>query len=263
VLRSGTLKEAVVSLRIRTGISLWLTSGNLTARASRTAQRSCQRPVAWAGREFICPHLPRGDTSRRRRCSGGSGAWRQGQSVSGPGTKAPSLGVPRLCQLRRGRLAAGPLEQTGRTVRLSTFPHPRASTAIQWMACAFTRCVHRSLHRDHADQLRGWRDRRKLSPTPWDRCERGGFMARGLGRIPAIRGALTQARGKPGNDLPAGRDALAPGPAGHPVERTSGQGTGTGFPPGRRSPGLAPGALGWPWHPRQLATARHQRRGAV
>lgn len=88
-------------------------------------------------------------------------------------------------------------------------------------------------------------------------------MTRGLGRIPAIRGTITQGRGKPGNDLPAGRDTLAPAPFGHSVDRTSGQGTGTGSPPGRRSPGLAPGALGWPWHPRQLATARHRRHGGV
>jgi hypothetical protein len=83
-------------------------------------------------------------------------------------------------------------------------------------------------------------------------------MTRGLGRIPAIRGTLTQARGQAGNDMPVGLDTPAPGPAGHPAEGTSGQGTSTGCAPVRRNPGLAPGALGWPWHPRRLATARHR-----
>jgi hypothetical protein len=83
-------------------------------------------------------------------------------------------------------------------------------------------------------------------------------MTRGLGRIPAIRGTLTEARGDPGNDLPAARGTPVPGPAGHPAEGTSGQGTSTGRAPACRSPGLAPGALGWPWHPRRLATALHR-----
>lgn len=83
-------------------------------------------------------------------------------------------------------------------------------------------------------------------------------MTRGLGRIPAIRGTLAQARGESGSNMPAGRDAPAPGPAGHPAEDASGQGAKTGCAPGRRNPGLAPGALGWPWHPRRLATARHR-----
>lgn len=87
-------------------------------------------------------------------------------------------------------------------------------------------------------------------------------MAKGLGRIPSIRGTLTQAR-EPGNDTPADRDGPAPGLAGHRANGTSGQGSRTGSPPGRRGPGLAPGALGWPWHPRQLATARHQGHGAA
>ena len=84
-------------------------------------------------------------------------------------------------------------------------------------------------------------------------------MTRGLGRIPSIRGTLTQARDEAGNDISAGRCMTALGRTGHPAEGTSGQGTRTGSPPGHRSPGLAPGVLGWPWHPRRLATAR--RRG--
>ena len=87
-------------------------------------------------------------------------------------------------------------------------------------------------------------------------------MAKGLGRIPSIRGTLTQARAT-GNDAPADRDMHASGPAGHPAKGTSGHGSKTDSPPGRRGPGLAPGALGWPWHPRQLATARHQGHGAA
>ena len=83
-------------------------------------------------------------------------------------------------------------------------------------------------------------------------------MTRGLGRIPALRGTLTQARDEPGSDRPAGMDTPVPGQTGHIVEGNSGQGTMTGAGPGRRNPGLAPGALGWPWHPRRLATARHR-----
>ena len=82
-------------------------------------------------------------------------------------------------------------------------------------------------------------------------------MTRGLGRIPSITGALTQARDEPGNDMPASRCTPAPGRTSHPAEGASDQGTSTGSAPGRRNPGLAPGALGWPWHPRRLATARH------
>lgn len=84
-------------------------------------------------------------------------------------------------------------------------------------------------------------------------------MTRGLGRIPAIRGTLTQARGETGTDIPAARDKPAPDAAGHPAEGISGQDAKTGLPASRRSPGLAPGALGWPWHPRRLATAQHPR----
>ena len=83
-------------------------------------------------------------------------------------------------------------------------------------------------------------------------------MNRGLGRIPAIRGTLAQAHDEPGSDIPAGRDTPAPGHTGHMADGNSGQGTMTGSAPGRRNPGLAPGALGWPWHPRRLATARHR-----
>jgi len=83
-------------------------------------------------------------------------------------------------------------------------------------------------------------------------------MTRGLGRIPLIRGTLTQACDEVGTGMSAGRDKPAPGRVGHLAEGTSGQGAGTGSAPGRRRPGLAPGALGWPWHPRRLATARHR-----
>ena len=69
-------------------------------------------------------------------------------------------------------------------------------------------------------------------------------MTKGLGRIPAIRGTLTQARDETDNDMPAGGDTPAPSPVGHPAKRTSGQATRTGSPPGRRGSGLAPGALG-------------------
>jgi hypothetical protein len=87
-------------------------------------------------------------------------------------------------------------------------------------------------------------------------------MSKGLGRIPSIRGTLTQAR-QPGNDTSADRDTPARSPVGHPAKGTSGQGTRTGSPAGRRGSGLAPGALGWPWHPRQLATARHRGHGGA
>lgn len=83
-------------------------------------------------------------------------------------------------------------------------------------------------------------------------------MTRGLGRIPAIRGTLTQARDETGNDMPAGRDMPAPAPVGDPANGTSGSGTKPDAAPCRRNPGLAPGVLGWPWHPRRLATAQHR-----
>jgi len=83
-------------------------------------------------------------------------------------------------------------------------------------------------------------------------------MTKGLGRIPAIRGTLTQARDETGNDMPAGRDTPAPGRTAHAAKETSAQGARAGAASARQSPGLAPGALGWPWHPRRLATARHR-----
>ena len=76
-------------------------------------------------------------------------------------------------------------------------------------------------------------------------------MARGLGRIPHIRGTLRQAR----DELSAGRYPPMPGP---PAHSTGGKGAGVGSPPSHRSPGLAPGVLGWPWHPRRLVTARYR-----
>ena len=87
-------------------------------------------------------------------------------------------------------------------------------------------------------------------------------MTRGLGRIPAIRGTLTNARDEPGSDIPAGRDTPGKGQTGHMAEANSGQGAMTASVPGRRNAGLAPGALGWPWHPRRLATARHREHRA-
>jgi hypothetical protein len=90
-------------------------------------------------------------------------------------------------------------------------------------------------------------------------------MTKGLGRIPAIRGTLTQDRDEPGNDMPAGRNTPAPRRTAHAANRTahaaketSGQGARAGSASARQSPGLAPGALGWPWHPRRLATAQHR-----
>ena len=88
-------------------------------------------------------------------------------------------------------------------------------------------------------------------------------MARGLGRIPAIRGTLTQARDEAGNDTSAGRYTPASGRSGHPADGIEDKGMGQGSQPGRRSPGLAPDVLGWPWHPRRLATARHRGDGVA
>ena len=88
-------------------------------------------------------------------------------------------------------------------------------------------------------------------------------MTRGLGRIPPIRGTVPQGRGETGNDLSAGMHTPAPGRTGHPAERTPDQGTRAGPARGYRGRGLAPGALGWPWHPRRLATARHRGNGVA
>jgi hypothetical protein len=79
-------------------------------------------------------------------------------------------------------------------------------------------------------------------------------MAKGLGRIPAIGGTLMHARGEPG----LGRHWPASGPADRPGQGMAAQGTRAGSPPSRPGRGLAPGARGWPWHPRRLATARHR-----
>jgi hypothetical protein len=88
-------------------------------------------------------------------------------------------------------------------------------------------------------------------------------MARGLGRIPRIRGTLTPAPDEPGNGMSAGRYTPASGRTGYPAEGTGGKGTEEGSPPGRRNPGLAPDVLGWPWHPRRLATTRHRGDGVA
>lgn len=79
-------------------------------------------------------------------------------------------------------------------------------------------------------------------------------MAKGLGRIPAIGGTLMHARGEPGTGWHRPAGARADGP----MQAMAGQGTRAGSPPGRPGRGLAPGARGWPWHPRRLATARHR-----
>jgi hypothetical protein len=96
-----------------------------------------------------------------------------------------------------------------------------------------------------------------------DRCERGALMTRGLGRIPRIRGTLRQAGDEVGNDMSARKYMPASGRTGYPAEGPEGQGTDVGSPPGRRSPGLAPDVLGWPWHPRRLATGRHRGDGVA
>jgi hypothetical protein len=83
-------------------------------------------------------------------------------------------------------------------------------------------------------------------------------MARRLSRISPVRGTVTQARDKAGNNIFAGRYTPVSGQTGHPVEGTEGKGTAEGSPPSRRRRGLAPDVLGWPWHPRRLATARHR-----
>jgi hypothetical protein len=82
-------------------------------------------------------------------------------------------------------------------------------------------------------------------------------MVRGLGSIPPIGGTLTQAP-EAGNDTSADRYTPVSGRTGHPAAGTRGSGKREGSPPGRRRAGLAPGALGWPWHPRRLETARHR-----
>jgi hypothetical protein len=88
-------------------------------------------------------------------------------------------------------------------------------------------------------------------------------MTRGLGRIPPVRGIVTQGRDEVGNDMSAGMCTPAPDRTGHSAERTLDQGTKAVRPRDHRSPGLAPGALGWPWHPRRLATARHRGHGVA
>jgi hypothetical protein len=88
-------------------------------------------------------------------------------------------------------------------------------------------------------------------------------MTRGLGRIPRISATLPQAPGDVGNDISADRPTPEPDPTGYPAEGTGGKGTGEGSPPGRHNPGLAPDVLGWPWHPRRLATARPQGHGVA
>jgi len=58
--------------------------------------------------------------------------------------------------------------------------------------------------------------------------------------------------------MSAGRYPPAPDRTGYRAQETGAKGTGDGSPPGRRSPGLAPGVLGWPWHPGRLATTQYR-----
>lgn len=181
------------------------------------------------------------------------------QSLSGAGIN-PLIRYALVCHLMRGQMVADPPEQPGRTARYG-YPlfhtHARPQLYSGWPAYSFNSstdpCTGVTLAYPGAGVIGA-----SSHACPGGRCERGGLMTRGLGRIPAISGTLTQARDEPGNDMPAGRDRPAPGPAGHPADGTSGQGTRTGCAPGHRSQGLAPGTLGWPWHPRRLATARHR-----
>lgn len=61
--------------------------------------------------------------------------------------------------------------------RLSTFPQPRTSTAVQRLTSMFTETIHRLMHRTLAWQARGWRDRSLLSCWPWALCGRGSHRA--------------------------------------------------------------------------------------
>ena len=130
----------------------------------------------------------------------------------------------------------------------------RPSTAIQWLTCASCKSFTDPYTGHHAGPAPGRRDRGKLARLPRDRLRARGLMARGLGRISHIRGTLRKAR----DDMPAGRYPPKPGPTGLPTQGTGGKGKGTGSPPNHRSAGLAPGVLGWPWHPRRLVTARYR-----
>jgi hypothetical protein len=89
----------------------------------------------------------------------------------------------------------------------------------------------------------------------------GAVMTRGLGSIPRIRATRPQARDEA--DMSADRYTPVPDRTRDPAEGTGGKGTGEGSQPGRRSPGLAPDVLGWPWHPRRLATTRHRGHGVA
>ena len=172
------------------------------------------------------------------------------------------LGI-NAAHLMRGQMVADPLNSLGVTAQYG-YPlfhtHARPQLYSGWPArssnASTDPCTGVSLA-----YLRAGCDSSKLPRLPGDRCERGGLMTRGLGRIPSIRGTHAQARDEADNDISAGRYMTALGRTGHPAEGASGQGMRTGSPSGRRSPGLAPGALGWPWHPRRLATARHRGHG--
>jgi hypothetical protein len=91
-------------------------------------------------------------------------------------------------------------------------------------------------------------------------------MSRGLGRVPPIRGTLLPDGDQAGGYEPACRcPPASPEGAGDLAEGTRDttrpyQPAGEAQSRGRLTPGLAPGALGWPWHPRRLATARHRER---
>jgi len=98
-------------------------------------------------------------------------------------TRRGSTGVP------RGRQTAAAWQDCA--VRLSTFPHPRASTAVQWLICAFIQIVHRSIHRSLRWLARGWRDRSKLSGWPWGPAASEGGLWPGDSAVSPASGALS------------------------------------------------------------------------
>jgi hypothetical protein len=62
-----------------------------------------------------------------------------------------------------------------RAVRLSTFPHLRVSTAIQWSICAFIQMIHRSTHRSLLWLARAGVIGASSHAGPGICCERGAY----------------------------------------------------------------------------------------